>query len=409
MATKTLDPLSVEEHPGEEEQEEEEKEEEEEEEEEQEGGAGGGSSWESQVPVKVLRAHGAAVTAARLCCSERCILSCSSDGSAILWDVDSCRPLRTFDGVHSKTVSECALIPGTNRMVTVSWDKKMVAWDMETGHALWESRLAGLLTSCSSSPDGRLLVCASDPQNSVSICDASSGRTLHHLSDQHRSTVTRCKFDPQNRRVATVSADRSIKLWDLQAQKTTVSVDSNHGNVVSDCCFTSNGHFLCTASWDRTLKLWDLQFRSQGGTTLRRGHEGSVSCCCFSADGGLLVSGSYDRTVALWDVTSLCPTLVLKGHSDWVTDVTLSADRKLVVSSSKDGTVRFWDIGNVEEIPEVLQRNRTEGTGVHILKCEECGKPFPVCRLLTSDLLTRCVFCRLRTPSRYRPQLPPVM
>ncbi|KAM4593029.1 uncharacterized protein PAE49_005028 isoform 2-T2 [Odontesthes bonariensis] len=329
MAAKKLDPLSEEEPPGEEGEVEEEVE---------ESGAGGGWSWESQVPVKVLRAHGGAVTAARLCCGERCVLSCSSDRTAILWDAESCRPLRTFDGVHSESISECALIPGTNRMVTVSWDKKMVAWDLETGLTLWESRQAGLLTSCGCSPDGRLVVCASDPQNSVSICDAASGRTLHHISDHHRSTVTRCKFDPQNRRVATVSADRSIKLWDLQAQKTTVSVGSNHGNVVSDCCFTSNGHFLCTASWDKTLKLWDLQagwFRSQGGTTLRGGHEGSVSCCCFSADGGLLVSGSYDRTVALWDVTSLCPSLVLKGHSDWVTDVTLSADGKLMVSSSK--------------------------------------------------------------------------
>ena len=43
--------------------------------------------------------------------------------------------------------------------------------------------------------------------------------------DHHRSTITRCRFDPHNLRVATVSADRSIKLWDLLAQKTTVSID----------------------------------------------------------------------------------------------------------------------------------------------------------------------------------------
>ncbi|XP_044062748.1 WD repeat-containing protein 88-like isoform X3 [Siniperca chuatsi] len=329
MASKNIDPLSVEEPPG--------GEEEEEEEEEEERGAGEWSR-ETEVPVKALRAHSAAVTAARLCFSDSRVLSCSSDRTAILWDVESCRPLRVFDGLHSKTITECALMPNSNRMVTVSWDKNMVASDLETGQTLWRCRQAGLLTSCSASSDGRLLVCAADPQNGVYISDAASGRTLHHVSDHHRSTITRCRFDPQSQRVATVSADRSIRLWDLLAQKTTVSIDSNHGNVVSDCCFTNNGHFLCTASWDKSLKLWDLQaggFRSHGGTTLQRGHEGSVSSCSFSADANLLASGSYDRTVALWDMSSVCQALILKGHSHWVTDVSVSADRKLVASASK--------------------------------------------------------------------------
>ncbi|CAK6984133.1 WD repeat-containing protein 88-like [Scomber scombrus] len=288
----------------------------------------------------------------------------------------------------------------------------MVCWDVETGQTLWTSRQNGLLTSCSVSADGRLVVCASDPQNGVNVSDAASGQTLHHVSGQHRSTITRCRFDPQSQRVVTASADRSVKLLDLLTLKTTVTIDSNHGNVISDCCFTNDGRFLCTASWDKTLKLWDLQtgaFRSHGGTTLQRGHEGSVSSCCFSTDANLLVSGSYDRTVALWDMSTLCQSLILKGHTDWVTDVSISADRKLLCSASKDGTVRLWNIENMEEIPGVMEKRRTEGTGVHILKCEECGKPFPVSRLQTSELLTQCVFCRLRSPSRYRPQPPPVM
>ncbi|KAM7405596.1 hypothetical protein PAMP_000033 [Pampus punctatissimus] len=402
MASINMDPLSVDEPTGGEE----------EEEEEEEKGRGAEWSRDTQVPVKQVAAHREAVNAARLCFSDSFLLSCSSDATTVLWDVESCLPRRLFSGVHGKPVTEFAVIPNSNRMVTVSWDKKMVSWDVETGQTLWTSMQAGLLTSCSASADGRLLVCAADPQNSVNVSDAASGRTLHQVNDHHRSTITRCRFDPQSQRVATVSADRRIRLWDLLALKTTVSINSNHGNVVSNCCFPNNGRFLCTASWDKTLKLWDVQtggFRSHGGAALQGGHEGSVSSCCFSADANLLVSGSYDRTVALWDMSTLCQTLILKGHSDWITDVSISADRTLVTSASKDGTVRLWNIKNMEEIPEVLEKRRTEGAGIHILQCDECGKAFPVSRLQTSELLTRCVFCRLRSPSRYRLQPPPVI
>uniref|UniRef100_A0A3B4TVU0 Uncharacterized protein n=1 Tax=Seriola dumerili TaxID=41447 RepID=A0A3B4TVU0_SERDU len=115
--------------------------------------------------------------------------------------------------------------------------------------------------------------------------------------DHHRSTITRCRFDPQNQRVATVSADRSIRLWDLLT--------------LCPICFTS---------WDKTLKLWDLQaggFRSHGGTVLR-----------------------------LFDSLTL---------------------------SLQDGTVRLWDIENMEEIPEVMEKRRTEGSGIHILKVRDHG------------------------------------
>uniref|UniRef100_A0A3B4WGN4 Uncharacterized protein n=1 Tax=Seriola lalandi dorsalis TaxID=1841481 RepID=A0A3B4WGN4_SERLL len=221
------------------------------------------------------------------------------------------------------------------------------------------------------------------------------------------------QFDPQSQRVATVSADRSIRLWDLLVQKTTVSIDSNHGNVISDCCFTNNGQFLCTASWDKTLKLWDLQaggFRSHGGTSLQRGHEGSVSCCSFSADANLLVSGSYDRTVAFWDMSSLCLSLILKGHSDWVTDVSVSADRKLVASASKVSS-SLPAVILTPAVPEL--RSDSQLTEVSVCSLElnfhesmillmEVGRP-------TLKLLTQCVFCRLRSPSRYRPQPPPLM
>ncbi|XP_055013070.1 WD repeat-containing protein 88-like [Boleophthalmus pectinirostris] len=91
-----------------------------------------------KVPIKTLRAHTDSATAARFCLSDTHFVNCSSSCTARLWEVESCRPVRDFPEDHERTITECAMIPDTNRMVTVSWDKKMVAWDMETGQMLAE-------------------------------------------------------------------------------------------------------------------------------------------------------------------------------------------------------------------------------------------------------------------------------
>lgn len=59
--------------------------------------------------------------------------------------------------------------------------------------------------------------------------------------------------------------------------------------------------------------------------------------------------------------------------------------RAEAVLSLQDGTVRLWNIENMEEIPAVMEKRRTEGTGVHILKVR-VKQPFSV-RLHTLYLL----------------------
>ncbi|XP_062380839.1 WD repeat-containing protein 88-like [Sardina pilchardus] len=221
----------------------------------------------------------------------------------------------------------------------------------------------------------------------------------------------RCCFDAQGQRVATVSSDTTIKLWDRRSRRTTLSIASSHTGVISGCCLTRDGHYLCSASWDKTLQLWDLAtgtFRSHAAHTHthRLTHDGCVSSCMFSNDASLLVSGAYDRTVAVWDMKAICKLLLLKGHTDWVMDVAISEDKKWVVSCSKDKTVRMWNIERAEEIPAVIETRRTQAQGYQVMKCEECARSFSVFRM-ESDATNKCVFCRLKAPTKYVPVPPP--
>ncbi|XP_063045661.1 WD repeat-containing protein 88-like [Engraulis encrasicolus] len=371
------------------------------------------SVWEhdplAKIPIKVLRHHTGPISSCQLAFSDQKLITSSHDKTAILWDVESGRPVRVFKEGHTAPLTQCCIDPHHNRLITASWDKTLQAWDLETGQTLWSSLHGGLLTSCSVSGDGKLVASASDMENALYLTDTHTGKQISYTRGHHSSTVTRCCFDPQDRHVATVSSDRSIKLWDTHTRHTTININSCHMGVVSCVCFTSDGRYVCTGSWDKTLQLWDVAtgtFRSHGSVTHALRHEGCVSACSFSNDACVLVSGGFDRSVAVWDMKAICRLLLLKGHMDWVTDVAITADKKWVASCSKDCTVRLWNIEQTEDIPVVIETRRTQGEGYQIVKCEECARSFSLFRV-ESDPTTKCVLCRLKSPNKYIPEPPP--
>ncbi|XP_053127035.1 WD repeat-containing protein 88 isoform X2 [Hemicordylus capensis] len=358
--------------------------------------SGGDHERLAKIHFKILRGHSDAVTSCLFCFDDTKIISGSYDSTVKLWDVEHYSPVQTFDK-HTGPISECCLSPDNERLITASYDKTLKAWDTETGKMLWSLEQDGLLTSCHISHDGKYVVSGSDLENALFICDAVNAKQVVFVKEYHKSTVTRCRFDPDNQRIATVSSDMSVKFWDIVAQSTTITIDRAHTNAISDCCFSLDGHYLCTAGWDETLKLWDVrtgEFRSHGPITLDQGHIAS-----------LVVSGGYDKTIIVWDAREVYKRLSLKGHKDWVTDVAMSSDKKKLVSSSKDSTLRLWDIENANEIPLVIQAIKTRGS--KLTKCEECEKPFLIFQNNEDKVEINCVFCRLAMRKRSDLPVPP--
>ncbi|XP_061450650.1 WD repeat-containing protein 88 [Rhineura floridana] len=279
-------------------------------------------------------------------------------------------------------------------------------------NVFWTLEQDGLVTSCHISHDGKYVASGSDMENALFICNTEDAKKVAYIREYHKSTVKRCRFDPRNQRIATVSSDKSIKFWDIKAQSATVTIERAHSNAISDCRFSLDGHYLCTAGWDEVIKLWDIrtgEFRSHGPIILDQGHIGIVGCCDISKDASLVVSGGYDKTIIIWDSQEAYKKLSLKGHTDWVTDIAISSDKKWLVSSSKDCTLRVWDIEKANDIPVVIQAIKTRGS--KIAKCDECKKSFLIFQNDEDKVETKCVFCRLaihdQTVLPVPPPLPP--
>ena len=201
--------------------------------------------------------------------SPRHLLSCSADGTARLWNLDTYSALVSYRG-HQHPVWDISWGPLGTYFATASADRSARLWSTERINPL--RIYAG------------------------------------HLSD-----VDCVRFHPNSLYLATGSSDRTCRLRDVQ-RGACVRLFVGHQSPVSCVRMSSDGRYLASASStnnlgvrlksgapdDFTISLWDLG----SGRRVKKmwGHTSMINELDFSADGAMLVSASADNTVRCWDV-----------------------------------------------------------------------------------------------------------
>lgn len=89
------------------------------------------------------------------------LVSGSLDGIVRLWDVSSCRMLRSFKK-HSNAVIEVAFSPNGDSLATASWDGTAKILDVATGQESWRFTLGASVTGVAFSPDGKRFALAGE-------------------------------------------------------------------------------------------------------------------------------------------------------------------------------------------------------------------------------------------------------
>ncbi|MCC6462599.1 MAG: WD40 repeat domain-containing protein, partial [Saprospiraceae bacterium] len=121
-----------------------------------------------------------------------------------------------------------------------------------------------------------------------------NGNLLHTLSG-HTDLVHAVDFSPNGDRLLSAGRDNTARLWDREGRE--LQVFRGHENDVYDVQFGPDNASILTASADHTARIWSLN-----GQTRRvlDGHFEPVRIARFSADGHTVVTGSSDGTVKLW-------------------------------------------------------------------------------------------------------------
>jgi WD40 repeat protein len=150
------------------------------------------------------------------------LLTASADGTAALWDPNSCQRLRVYGGKagefgHEQSLYSARFSPDGERIVTASQDRTALLWRRD-GTPL--KRLVG-----------------------------------------HLDRVYHASFSPDGRWVLTASRDGSARLWDSAAADSTLSavvILEGNGSGISSAAFSPDGRYVASGYWEPGADLWDV-------------------------------------------------------------------------------------------------------------------------------------------------------
>lgn len=113
------------------------------------------------------------------------------------------------------------------------------------------------------------------------------------------SQVLDIAFEPQSKRIATASSDKTVRIWETTGDCKEISVMKGHRGEISRVTFSPvTGEYLLTASQDHTARLW----KTSTGNCVQelKGHSDEVFAAVFSQCGKKIVTASKDNTAIIW-------------------------------------------------------------------------------------------------------------
>lgn len=297
-------------------------------------------------PVKVVRGHQKAVTAASYLPDSKTLWTGSYDGRARSWESSS-GAAGPIDGeMHSNYVSGIAASSKEGRIYSVGWDDTLRTVDASqrsfTGTAVKTDgqpkgvavatvggkpcTLVATASGITAYADGSEVSKQSLP--SPPTCIAASGETVAVGSDDKKVRIFKA--------ASPASFDAMTELKDATSPISTLSFSPDGSHLAVGL---SNGKIFVysniSGSWTLETNRWSA-------------HTARVTCIDWSPDGKKAVSGALDTNVFVWSLADPGKRVkALNAHKEGVGGVVWAEDSK-VISTGADAAVKLW---KVEGIP----------------------------------------------------------
>jgi WD40 repeat protein len=263
-------------------------------------GFSGATVWETATarPLYPTLATNAVVFDARFSPDGTLLATASSDGRALLWDVQSGLPRPNAVFKHGAQVSSVTFSADGHRLLTASRDGTAHCWDVATGkHLLGPLKHELQIESARFGPDGATIVTTGYDQ-AARLWNATTGEPLLPPLF-HPEQVEQAAFSPDGQMLLTAGLNSAARLWRLRQTEPLFAVLTHSDRAISSACFSPDGKLILTSSLDGTARIWAASTAEPITVLLR--HQRDIAHAEFSPDrSDLFVTGGYDEAVCLW-------------------------------------------------------------------------------------------------------------
>ncbi|XP_055836815.1 transducin beta-like protein 3 [Episyrphus balteatus] len=314
------------------------------------------------------------------------VFGSGDDNKINCWDYATRTHKVTFTGHYSK-VTALSFDTDSKIMASVSRDKVLILWNIETGAQikvlpLYEG-LEGvcILPKTLILPNGFDLAAAENKDKTFAAVAGENGyirvwncSDAKNIYTQTNSSVSKASEDGglavtqllqcnKTNQLAMVTADHNIIVHNTSTFHCAKQLIGFSDEILDVCFVGKNSRFLAVATNSSDIKFYDT---SNMNCSILKGHSDIV--LALSSHKNFLLSSSKDNTIRIWEMDSGSFTVkcVAKGtkHTSSVGSVAFGKmSHTICASASQDTCLKVW------EVPKTFSNNSSDEVDLHSLVC----------------------------------------
>ncbi|MCA9138885.1 MAG: hypothetical protein KDB00_19070 [Planctomycetales bacterium] len=306
-----------------------------------------------------IRDHGPSVSSIALTDDELTAVVVDVNGGVRTFDAQSGKPIGRFQLPQTSSLalsSNANMIDGERLVVYNRSSEPQVitlrqGWSLlRTIGGIGSDLIADRVTALDFRGDGESIAIGSGTPSrdgQVMIVATATGEVLRRFENIHSDSVLAVRFSPDDRVLATASADKTIRLLDVQSKEVIGALDGHTHHVLS-IAWKKDGRMIASGSADGTIKTWDVETGQQIRTI--GGFPDEVTSVAFIGDSSRVVSSCANGQVRVHDTNNGGQVWAATAQGDFLFATGITAGGARIFSAGQKGTVNVWETEGLKSI-----------------------------------------------------------